>query len=140
MMTDRRLPLHIGTFLGVSAGAYALSLVAVTAFQARSDSAVIAARAPTVQVLAELDAKNESLLDDARRARLTYEQAMTTYQRMGTTLTDVDGELAKLAKTVENVDGLARALPDHVALPAISRTVSTVSAPAVHATTGASGG
>jgi len=139
-MTDRRLPLHIGTFVGVSAGAYALSLVAVTAFQDQSDSAVIAARAPTVQILAELEARNESLLIDAWRARLTYEQAMTTYRRMGTTLTDVDDQLAKLAKTVETVDGLARALPDHVALPAINRTVRTVSAPTVHATTGASGG
>jgi hypothetical protein len=140
MMTDRRLPLHIGTFLGVSAGAYALSLVAVTAFQAGSDSAVIATRAPTVQVLAELDAKNESLLNDARRARLAYGQAMTTYRRLGTTLADVDDQIAKLAQTVEKVDGLARALPDHVALPAINRTVRTVTAPTVHATTGASGG
>lgn len=139
-MIDRRLPLHIGTFLGVSAGAYALSLVAVTAFQARSDGAVIAARAPTVQVLAELEAKNESLLTDARRARLTYEQAMATYRRLGTTLTDVDDQMAKLAKTVENVGGLARALPDHVALPAVNRTIRTIAAPTVHATTGASGG
>ena len=139
-MTDRRLPLHIGTFLGVSAGAYALSLAAVTAFQARSDSAVIAARAPTVQVLAEFEAKNDLLLTDARRAHLTYNLAMTTYRRLVTTLTDVDDQIANLAKTVEKVDGLARALPDHVALPAINRTVKTVSAPAVHATTGASGG
>ena len=139
-MTDRRLPLHLGTFLGVSAGAYALGLVAVTSLQAGSDSAVIAARAPTVEALTELDARNGALLDDARRARLTYEQAMTTYRRMGTTLADVDDQIANLAKTVEKVDGLARALPDHVALPAINRTVRTVSAPTVHATTGASGG
>lgn len=139
-MIDRRLPLHIGTFLGVSAGAYALSLVAVTALQARSEGAVIAARAPTVQALAELEAKNETLLTDAGRARFTYEQAMATYRRLGTTLTDVDDQIAKLAKTVEKVDGLARALPDHVALPAINRTVRTINAPTVHATTGASGG
>ena len=139
-MTDRRLPLHLGAFLGVSASAYALGLVAVTALQAGSDSAVIAARAPTAEALTELDARNGSLFDDARRARLTYEQAMTTYRRMGTTLADVDDQIAKLAATVEKVDGLARALPDHVALPAINRTVRTVSAPAVHATTGASGG
>jgi hypothetical protein len=139
-MTDRRLPLHLGTFLGVSAGAYALSLVAVTALQAGSDGAVIAARAPTVEALAELAARNGSLLDDARRARLTYEQAMTIYRGMGTTLTDIDDQIAKLAAAVEKVDGLARALPDHVALPAINRTIRTVTVPTVHATTGASGG
>jgi hypothetical protein len=139
-MTDRRLPLHIGAFLGVSAGAYALSLALVTAVQSRSEGAAIAARAPTVQVLAELEARNDLLFNDARRSHLTYEWTMATYRRLGTTLADVDDRIAKLASTVEKVDGLARALPDHVALPAINRSVRTVTAPVVHATTGASGG
>jgi uncharacterized membrane protein YgcG len=165
-LTERRLPpLHIATFLGLSAGAYALSLVAVTVLQGQAESVVIAARTPTVQALAELETRNDSLFADGRRARLSYEQAMTSYQRLGTSLTDINGEMQKLSKVVQKVDGMARALPDHVALPVIRRSVvssgsggssgstgsarstgggggggAAAAAPPAHASTGASGG
>lgn len=138
-MTDRRRPLHVGAFVGLSAGAYALGLAAVTAFQAQSEVAVVADRAPTAQAIAELAAQNDSLEASARRASQTYERATGTYERAGPTLADLEAQLARLADVVRAVDGAAHSLPDHVALPRISRAVATVR-PTVHATTAASGG
>lgn len=138
-MTDARRPHHVAVFLGLSAGAYALSLAAVTALQARSEAAVAADRAPTARAIDMLAAQHDSLEADARRAGLTYGQAAGAYDRVGQAMADVEAQLAGLATIVADVDGAARALPDHVALPRISRTVSTVR-PTVHATTAASGG
>lgn len=139
-MTDARRPVHVGVFLGLSAGAYALSLAGVTALQAQSEAAIAADRVPTAEAISQLAAQNDSLEADARRARLTYDRAMGAYDRVGQTLAEVEGRLGELAKTVEAVDGAARALPDRVALPKVSRTVTSIKSPTVHATTSASGG
>lgn len=139
-MTDARRPVHVGVFLGLSAGAYALSLAGVTALQAQSEAAIAADRVPTAEAISQLAAQNDSLEADAGRARLTYDRAMGAYDRVGQTLAEVEGRLGELAKTVEAVDGAARALPDRVALPQVSRTVTSIKSPTVHATTSASGG
>lgn len=139
-MTEPRRPLHVGAFLGLSAGAYALSLAAVTALQARSEAAVIADRGPTAQAIGELTRRNDGLEADARHAGLAYERATGAYDRVGQSLADVEAGLGELATIVEAVDGAARSLPDHVALPRVSRTVRSVRPAPVHATTSASGG
>lgn len=139
-MTEARRPLHVGVFLGLSAGAYAISLAAVTAFQAQSEVAVAADRAPTTQAIAELAAQHDSLESKTRSAGRTYDRATDAYDRVGRTLVDVESQLASLAAVVGAVDGAAKALPDRVALPRINRAVTTVSRPTVHATTAASGG
>jgi hypothetical protein len=139
-MTDARRPLHVGTFLGLSAGAYALSLAAVTALQAQSETAIAADRAPTVQAISRLAVQIDSLEANARHAGLTFERATGAYDRVGQTMVDVETQLGELAKAVEAVDGAARALPDHVALPRVSPTVTSIRTTKVHATTAASGG
>jgi hypothetical protein len=139
-MTDARRPVHVGVFLGLSAGAYALSLAGVTALQAQSEAAIAADRVPTAEAISQLAAQNDSLEASARRARLTYDRAMGAYDRVGQTLAEVEDRLGELAKTVEAVDGAVRALPDRVALPQVSRTVTSIKSPTVHATTSASGG
>jgi len=139
-MTDARRPLHVGAFIGLSAGAYALSLAAVTAIQAQSDATIAADRAPTEQAIAEVAAQNDSLEADASRAGRTYERATSAYDLASRTLADVEAQLAGLAKVAGAVDGAARSLPDHVALPQVTRSVARVRQPVVHATTAASGG
>lgn len=139
-MTDARRPLHVGVFLGLSAGVYAISLAAVTALQAQSEMAVVADRAPTARAIAELAAQNDSLEARARRAGRTYDRATDAYDRVGRKLADVEAQLTSLADVVGAVNGAAQALPDRVALPRITRAVTTVSRPTVHATTAASGG
>ncbi len=139
-MTDRRRPLHIGVFLGVSAGAYALGLAAVTALQARSEAATVADRAPTEQAIASLATRNDSLEAAALGAVETYEQATGSYDRLGQVMADMEAQLGDLALIVEAVEGAARALPARVALPPVSRTVTRARPVTVHATTAASGG
>lgn len=139
-MTEHRRPLHVGVFLGLSAGAYALSLATVTALQAQSEASVMADRAPTSRAIVELAAQHDLLEADARDAGLLYERATGAYDRVGRTLGDVEAQLGTLARVVEAVDGAARALPDRVALPPVSRAITRVGPPAVHATTAASGG
>jgi hypothetical protein len=139
-MTDPRRPLHIGVFVGLSGGVYALSLAGVTVLQSRTEAAIAADRVPTADAISQLAAQGDSLEANARRARLAYSDAMGAYDRVGQALAEVEGRLGELAKTVQAVDGASRALPDRVALPRVNRTATTIRIPTVHATTSASGG
>ena len=139
-MTEARRPLHLGVFLGLSAGAYACSLAAVTAFQVQSEAVVAADRAPAARAIAELAAGHDALESRASIAGTAYGRASDAYDAVGRTLSDVEAQLADLAGVVGAVDGAAGALPDRVDLPRINRAATTVSRPTVHATTAASGG
>jgi hypothetical protein len=139
-MTDTRRPLHVGVFVGLSAGVYALGLAGVTALQAQSEAAIAADRIPTADAISQLASQNASLEASARRAGFAYDRAMRAYDRIGQTMAEVEGRLGELAATVQAVDGASRALPDRVALPRVNRTVTSIKIPTVHATTCASGG
>lgn len=139
-MSDGRRPLHVGVFVGLSAGVYALSLAGVTALQARSEATIAADRVPTADAISQVAAQNDILEANAGRAGLAFDQAMSAYDRVGKTLGEIEGRLGELAKTAQAVDGASRALPDRIALPTVNRTVTTIKSPTVHATTAASGG
>lgn len=146
-MTDLKRPLHLGVFLGLSAGAYATGLAAVTWLQVQSEAALLEDRAPAAQAIESLAAQNDSLATSARQAGVTYRRATDAYDLVGQTLADVEAQLADLGGLVGEVDGAARALPDRVALPRINRAATVVGRapvavgqPTVHATTAASGG
>jgi hypothetical protein len=139
-MTDARHPLHVGVYVGLSAGVYALSLAGVTALQARSEAAIAADRLPTAYAISQLAAQNDSLEANARRAGLAYGRAVGAYDRVGQAMAEIEGRLGELAETVQAVEGASRALPDRVAVPRVNRTVTTIKSPTVHATTSASGG
>jgi hypothetical protein len=139
-MTEARRPLHVVVYLGLSAGVYAVSLAAVTAHQANSEAAVVTDRAPTALAIAGLSAANDRLETRANLVGGTYERATGAYDRLGQALADVEAQLAGFADLVGAVNGASLALPDRVALPNLTRTVTPVSRPTVHATTAASGG
>lgn len=146
-MTDPRRPLHLGVFLGLSAGAYATGLAAVTWLQVQSEAAVLEGRAPAAQTIDALAAQNNSLASSEQRAGASYRRATDAYDLVAKTLADVEAQLADLGGVVGAVDGAAGALPDRVALPRIDRAPAVmsrgpvaVSQPTVHATTAASGG
>jgi len=139
-MTDTRRPPHLGVMLGLSTGAYALSLAVVTAFQARTDAAVLNDRAPTADAIARLGAGNDALETRAAAAADAYRHATGAYERVTSTVADVEARLAELAAAVQAVDGAASALPNRVALPRVTRTVNAAAPVVVHATTAASGG
>ena len=144
-MTDPKRPLHLGVFLGLSAGAYATGLAAVTWLQVQSETALLDSRAPAVRTIEALAAQNDSIASSAQRAGVTYRRATDAYDLVAQTLVEVEAQLADLGGLVGAVDGAAGALPDRVALPRIdqprvSRAPVAVSQPTVHATTAASGG
>jgi len=137
-----RHPWHLGTYLGVSIGAYAVLLGGVTSAQSDADAALIEARRPGVEAAAALHAAHDRLELDVARIAAHYTDAARTYERLAERVAGLDASLVDLAATVAEVDGSAASLPTRVALPAVRRTVAAPVAvmPALHATTGASGG
>jgi hypothetical protein len=140
-MTERRRPYHLGVFLGLSAGAYAACLAGVTALQADADAQLAAARQPGFAAAARLSIANDELAARLDAVATAYSEAAQHYDRVGAGLSDFEAELQRLAAIVSSVQGAAQALPNRVALPSVSRTITrtVVSAPTTHATTGASG-
>jgi len=144
-MTDGRrpslvIPAHLGVILGLSTGAYALTLAAVTGLQASAEATARTERAPTVAAIEDLVAGHDRLGARLDAARAAYESAAGTYADAGIEVADLEARLAELAAAVTQVSGTAASLPTGVKLPPVTRTVTTVSAPTTQATSGASGG
>jgi hypothetical protein len=138
-MTDRR-PWHLGAYLGLSVGAYAAILAAVTGAQSATDAVVVAARGPAMAAATELAADHDRLERALLAAGDAYAGAAARYDGIASRLAALDSGIETLAATVGEVVGSASSLPTRVSLPSIARSVAPAQAPAVHATTGASGG
>ena len=144
-MTDERrpaasVPAHLGVILGLSAGAYALTLAAVTGLQSSAEAATRMERAPTIASIDAMAAGHDRLTARLDAARAAYEAAAGVYGDAGLQVADLGARLDALAAAVSEVSGTASSLPSSVRLPPISRSVAKVAAPASQATTGASGG
>ncbi len=133
------VPAHIGILLGLSTGAYALSLAFVSGLQTSAEAAVATERAPALATIDQLDRGHAQLERNLAAARSAYEGAAAAYAASGTAFTELEARLADLATAVAAVSGSAASMPTTVRLPSVSRSVRGGSAPAVHATTGASG-
>jgi hypothetical protein len=138
-MTDRR-PWHLGAFLGLSIGAYAGILAAVTGVQSAADAAVVAARGPGLADAAALAADHDRLERALGVAGDAYGDAAARYEGFAARLAALDARVGDLAAIVAEVEGSASSLPARVSLPSVARSVAPASVPTVHATTGASGG
>ena len=140
-MTDARWPVHLAVLLGASAGIYAVGLAGVTALQSSADEALMAERTPIETTITSVAAGHDSLDADLSRAARAYGDAAARYDRIAPDLAVMEASLDDLSTRVSDVSGAARALPGHVALPVVRRTVTvSASRPTTHATTGASGG
>lgn len=134
-----RLPAHVAVMLGLSSAGYAVILAGVAANQGRAEAALAAERAPALAAVASITQVNDSLTETLSGAGLEYTAIANAYDQAGGGLEALDAALAGLAGSVAQIDGVSRALPATVPLPAVSRSVRTV-VPTTHATTGASGG
>ena len=134
------VPAHVGVLLGLSTGAYALSLAFVSGQQASSEALIAAQRAPALATIDAVDRGHTRLEADLKAARTAYEAAAATYAATGSGFQDLEARLADLADAVAKVNGTAASMPTSVRLPSVSRSVAAAPAPAVHATTRASGG
>jgi hypothetical protein len=139
-MTDVRRPVHLAVLLGVSAGMYAVTLAGVAYLQSRADQALIDERAPLASATTRIAGGHDSLETGLTLAGRAYGDAASRYDRLAPDLARMETALDALAGSVSTISGAAQALPGHVTLPPVSRSVSSgVAAPATHAKTGASG-
>ena len=135
---EARRPYHVGVFLGLSAGLYAVSLAGVTTLESSSEQAVSAAQAPAVSAIRAVSAGHDDLERQVAASGSAYEAAAGRYQRAASELGSLESQLESLSASVGRVTGVTSALPNHVALPSLPK-LPAVTAPAVHATTTASG-
>lgn len=142
-MTDRQpfggMPGHVLVMLGASTAGYALLLAGVAGLQSRSDAVHIAVNAPAVGGVAEIVTGHDSLTARLDAARATYAATVEAYMAAGGSLEALDGQMARLAGLVAEIDGVSRTLPSSVKMPAVKRSVSSVKVPSTSGTTGASG-
>jgi hypothetical protein len=135
-----RLPAHLGVLMGLSAGAYALCLAAVTGLQSLTESELAADRAPALETIRTVQQDHDRLEERLVAARSAYTAAAEAYRASGTGFAAMEARLSELSTLMTEINGTAAALPSSVKLPSVKKSVSGGSAPAVHATTTASGG
>ncbi len=140
-------PYHLGTLLGVSACAYAVSLAGVTWLQASSEAATTAERAPALTAIEQMTADNDRLEQTIAAIRDRLGVAGDDYTAAVAALAAYEAQLDALSGTVADVEAMALQLPTRIAVPTRSRaSLPSVSRPAAAAkpstvaTTGASGG
>ena len=140
MGTDRR-PVHVAVVLGLTTGAYAASLAAVTDLQAGHDRSIAAGRAPVAAALESLSDDNDRLSGGIDASIAGYEAAAAGYRRLTHDLEALESRLADLGGAVGAVRGSMTTLPSRVALPSVGRAVAVAraAAPRTQATSGASG-
>ncbi|HYL41417.1 MAG TPA: hypothetical protein VET90_08920 [Candidatus Binatus sp.] len=139
MTTERfRVPAHICVMLGASTAAYAVTLAGVTALQAAGEAQLAADRGPAMASVQALGARNQALDAAVAGAGKRYDALASDYTQAGGQLTSLEASLARLAATVQSIDGVSRSMPAGVSLPKVTR-VAAAAAPATSSTTGASG-
>ena len=139
-MIDRK-PVQLAVAFGATTGLYAASLASVTAMQADHERSVAAARAPVSAEIGALGDANDRLAIQLDRTVARYQAAADAYSAATEGLLAHEARLTELGGLVARVSGSAAALPRGVQMPRAARvpTRSAVrSAPASHATTGAS--
>jgi hypothetical protein len=124
------LPAHVGVLIGVSAGAYALSLAAVTGLQAGSERAIRAEREPVAAAIERLATQGGQLNARLEEARAAYEAAAARYAATGLGFQDVAARLADLTAAVSEVSDTAASLPTGVNRPTVRTYTTTNRLPA----------
>jgi hypothetical protein len=125
--------------LSATTAGYAATLAGIASLQSGGEATLIAARSPTIEEVARLGSGHDALAARLEEARRSYGDAADAYARAMALREAVDRNLALLAATVAEIDGVARNLPTSIRVP-VQRTVVQVKAPPTITTTGASGG
>lgn len=141
-MASARPVVHLPALAAAGTALYAASLAFVTGQQAAADARVVAEREPMQRAAAEAAMHREQATEALQRAADALQRAADGYAATLAQSASLDEALQLLADRVETASGSAASLPDRVQLAAPRTTVVTVvtQAPAVQATTGASGG
>ena len=139
-MIDRRLPSHLVVLVGVSAGAYAISLAGVTALQSHADVRLIEQRRPFQEAAGSAGLDHDALEAAVESATRRYDALAARYERVGSGLVSVEDRLDTLAARAAALTESAASLPTRISLPRVPSAPRVVSRPPrTDATTGASG-
>jgi hypothetical protein len=126
--------------IGLSAGAYAVSLAGVTALQSASDRALVGNSDPASEALDLLQEHHDRLDSRLAAAGVTYDAAAAAYQDATDGLSSLEVQLGALSKSVGKVQKGATWTPSVWRAPAVSGSAARSSGGSTtHATTCASG-
>ena len=134
---DRRVPTHLAILVGVSAGAYAVSLAGITALQSSrrrtADRGATAVTAGGGAAARDHDALEQAVAAAADRYAALADRYDQAGAGIGGVETALDGLATRAASLTESAAKL-RVAP--FSLPRVARSVTrSVSAPKTHATT-----
>lgn len=141
-MTDRRIPTHLAVLVGVSAGAYAISLAGVTSLQSAADVRLTAERQPSHRAAEQVARDVDALERAAAAAAGRYADLADRYAQVGIDIGDTEAALDSLATRAASLTESAATLRvTEFTLPRVAPSVTrSTSTPRTHATTAASGG
>ncbi|OGO57244.1 MAG: hypothetical protein A2V84_02230 [Chloroflexi bacterium RBG_16_70_13] len=142
---ERKVPYHIGVAIGLSTGAYALSLAAVTNLQIDHDRELIDDRRPVQDAIALLGAYHGRMAAELEEARTQYESGSQDYGVLTARLAELRADLERLGLDVGSIEGMTGLLPSQIRLPSVPSIVAPpapnpLTPPPTHGKTGASGG
>ena len=138
MAQPRKAPLHLPIAVGLTTGLYAVSLAGVTAIQAQTDGAAVAAQQPSADAIRGLAAQRAALEADLAQTVATLNRAGTLYNGSLTRAAGLHAAVTALAREVQAATGIAARVPTGGSLPRVVGTVAAAPAPVAHATTGGS--
>jgi hypothetical protein len=143
-MTDARRPLHLAVLVGVSTGAYAVALAAVTTLQSGTDTAINADRAPYDLAADRMAAGHDEVEAALETAARAYDRLAATYDGLTPELAAMETSLQGLGDRTAKLTDSIGALPTRVTVPRMPTIRSApapvkASKPATHGSTGASG-
>lgn len=103
---EPRRPYHVGVAIGLTTGAYAISLMAASTLQIQHDRAVMEDRAPVVLAITVLSDRHDDMRTRLEMARARYAVGAEGY---GALITRLDAMRARLTAMDRTVTAIERA-------------------------------
>jgi hypothetical protein len=107
---DPKRPYHVGVAVGLTTGAYALSLLAATSLQIQHDRALILDRSPVVAAIDALGSHHAVMESRLELARAQYSDGADGYGALITRLDKMRERLAGMDRTVSGIEQASGAL------------------------------
>jgi len=131
---EPRRPYHLGVAIGVTTGAYALSLMVASTLQIRNDRALIADRHPVEVAISVLGSNHDAMGSRLELARTRYADGADGYGTLVDRLEKMRARLATMNKTVAAIER------DSGSIAARIPGVTTAGSNQARGSTGRSGG
>ena len=101
---DPKRPYHVGVAIGVTTGAYALSLLAASTLQIQHDQALIVDRQPMAAAIDVLGSTHDEMETRLEAARARYADGTDGYGALIARLDKMRNRLAKMGQTVAGIE------------------------------------